>query len=229
MGAGPATGRQQRQAQAQACGPRDHDRGQLERRMANHEAPERIAEADGLQMPGHHPGHHPVEGDGQHRTDPRQQAAGVRPQANTDVVEDVVAMNAWTEGLRLASYRFFKYKKTEAEEWQKGLPEAVHMLVHKTERASLQRVIAAAELHAAATIMTRDLVNEPAVHVTPTVLSDTARTIGKQAGVTVKVFGERDIKRLGMGALLAVSAGSDQEAQFIHLKYTPKNKTKKPH
>ncbi len=142
-------------------------------------------------------------------------------------LEEAEAMNACVEGMRLASYRFLKYKKTDAEEWKKGLPETVNFIVSDTQQAAMRRVIATAELHAAATITARDLINEPAVHVTPKALSDVAREIGKQSGVTVKILGERDMKRLGMGALLAVSAGSDQEAQFIHLKYVPKKKTNK--
>ncbi len=134
---------------------------------------------------------------------------------------------AITEGMQLASYRFYKYKKVEQKKWLESLPQMITFFGDAKNQAASKKGITLGQVTAEATITARDLINEPAVHVTPTVLSDTARKIGKQPGVAVKIFGEREMKRLGMGALLSVSAGSEQEAQFIHLKYTPKNKTKK--
>jgi leucyl aminopeptidase len=134
---------------------------------------------------------------------------------------------AITEGMQLASYRFYKYKKVEQKKWLESLPQTMTLVVDAKNQTAVKKGIVQGELTAQATITARDLINEPAVHVTPKALSDVARRIGKQSGVTVKIFGERDMKRLGMGALLAVAAGSDQEAQFIHLKYIPKKKTNK--
>lgn len=69
---------------------------------------------------------------------------------------------------------------------------------------------------------TRDLVNTPADRVHPQFLAAEAVAIAKKGGAKfkVKVLGEKEAKKLGMGGLLAVGQGSDREVQFIVLEYS---------
>lgn len=71
---------------------------------------------------------------------------------------------------------------------------------------------------------TREWVDTPAGHLTPKILADNATALAKKAGLKCTVFGESEIKKMGMNGLAGVSAGSDQDAQFVVLEY----KTKKP-
>jgi leucyl aminopeptidase len=80
---------------------------------------------------------------------------------------------------------------------------------------------------AAAVSQARDLVNEPAGHLTPAQLAHEARSIARKHKLGIKVMGAAECQRLGMGMFLAVGQGSDQEVQFIHLTYKPSGKPKK--
>ncbi len=58
--------------------------------------------------------------------------------------------------------------------------------------------------------LARDLGNRPPNVCTPTHLAETARALAKRfKNLEVKVLGEPDMRRLGMGALLAVTQGAD--------------------
>jgi leucyl aminopeptidase len=57
--------------------------------------------------------------------------------------------------------------------------------------------------------------------VNPRYLADEARKLGEELGIKVTILDRAAIKKDGMGALLAVSAGSDEEPRFIAMEYTP--------
>ena len=66
----------------------------------------------------------------------------------------------------------------------------------------------------------RQLGNLPANICTPTYLANQAKALAKgQRKVTTSVLTEADMKKLKMGSLLSVSAGSDQPAKLIVIKY----------
>lgn len=77
---------------------------------------------------------------------------------------------------------------------------------------------------------TRQLGNLPANICTPSYLSGQARALGRgQAKLSVKILKEKDMRELGMGSLLSVSAGSVEEANLIVMEYKGAAKTVKPH
>ena len=68
--------------------------------------------------------------------------------------------------------------------------------------------------------LARDLGNRPANVCTPTHLAETARALAKRfKKLEVKVLSEPDMRRLGMGALLAVTQGADEPARVIVIHY----------
>ncbi len=70
------------------------------------------------------------------------------------------------------------------------------------------------------TDLARDLGNRPPNVCTPTHLASAARDVAKRsARMTVKVLGEPEMRRLGMGALLAVAQGADEPPRLIVLEY----------
>lgn len=73
----------------------------------------------------------------------------------------------------------------------------------------------------------RELGNLPANVCTPTYLSDAAQQMASER-MTVTVLDEKQMKKLGMGALLSVSAGSDQPAKLIVMEYQGGAKTERP-
>ena len=69
-----------------------------------------------------------------------------------------------------------------------------------------------------AVVFTRDLVSEPANVVHPESFADSARKLDS-LGLEIDVLGEKEMKRLGMNALLAVGQGSEQESQLVVLQW----------
>jgi leucyl aminopeptidase len=68
--------------------------------------------------------------------------------------------------------------------------------------------------------LSRDLANLPPNIATPTYIGAQAAKIGKQwSSVKVKLFGEREIKALKMGAFLAVTQGSAEPPRLIVAEY----------
>jgi leucyl aminopeptidase len=72
-----------------------------------------------------------------------------------------------------------------------------------------------------ATNFARELGFQPSNVMTPTELALRARTMANREGLDFEELGEDEMKRRGMGALLAVSRGSQEPARLIVLRYEP--------
>jgi leucyl aminopeptidase len=81
---------------------------------------------------------------------------------------------------------------------------------------------------AAGVLTAREWGNRPANHATPTLLAQTAKALARQPRIVCKVLGLSEVKRLGMGAFMAVAQGSDQPLQFIELRYNGASKKQAP-
>jgi leucyl aminopeptidase len=68
---------------------------------------------------------------------------------------------------------------------------------------------------------TRDLVNEPSNHMTPTILAERAKKMAKEVGLKCETYGAEKIKELKMGAFWGVAQGSDEPPALIVLQYEP--------
>ena len=75
---------------------------------------------------------------------------------------------------------------------------------------------------------TRILSNTPGGDMTPQKLAEAAMKAGKESGFSVKVLGEEEIKKLGMGGVLGVSKGSVERPRFIVMEYLKGKKSEKP-
>ena len=71
----------------------------------------------------------------------------------------------------------------------------------------------------AAMSLTRDLVNEPAVTMTPTHFVERARDVAHTAGLDIRVWGPDDIAEQRLGGLAAIASGSRQPAYLIRLEH----------
>lgn len=77
---------------------------------------------------------------------------------------------------------------------------------------------------------TRELGNLPGNICTPSYLAALATTMARSSEkLTTKVLNEKQMEKLGMGSLLSVSHGSDQEAKFIIMEYKNGPAKSKPH
>lgn len=119
-------------------------------------------------------------------------------------------------GIRLRNYRFGKYQTKENPDKPKPLT-AVTLVTAKTAEAKRvdQRLAAVADgVHFA-----RDLVNEPPNALYPEEFGARMKELTK-LGVKVEVLDVAAMKKLGMGAILAVGGGSVRPPRLLVLQYS---------
>ncbi len=117
-------------------------------------------------------------------------------------------------GALLASQRFMKLRTRP----QPHDPKPVRQLSIVAKGASAQRLLGRLAGLAAAVGTTRTLVNEPANLLGPEDFARRARALTR-LGVKVEVLEEPALRRLGMGALLAVGAGSERRPRVLVLRW----------
>ncbi|HEY3645940.1 MAG TPA: leucyl aminopeptidase, partial [Gammaproteobacteria bacterium] len=82
---------------------------------------------------------------------------------------------------------------------------------------------------AAGVALARTLGNLPPNVCTPSYLAAEAARLAKGSKLKVKVLDQAEMKKLGMGALLAVARGSRQAPKLIIMEYNGAGKDQKPH
>src|SRR3546814_221502 len=86
------------------------------------------------------------------------------------------------------------------------------------DAAAARRLFQKLEKIAEGVFLTRNLVSEPANVLFPKSFAAEARKLEK-LGVKVTVLGEKEMKKLGMGALLGVAQGSATEPQLLVMRW----------
>ena len=122
---------------------------------------------------------------------------------------------AVTEGLLLATYSFTSYKS------KPNVRPLTSVVLTSRGGRIVAAGVARGHLVAEAVALNRDLVNEPAMTLTPTHFAELASTIGAASGIDVEVWDENDIVRERLGGLHGVSLGSDQPPRFVKMTYNP--------
>ncbi|ABQ30416.1 MULTISPECIES: leucyl aminopeptidase [Acidiphilium] len=118
-------------------------------------------------------------------------------------------------GARLRSYRFDRYRTRQKEEQK---PKLANLAVLASDTAATRTAFAPLAALAAGVELTRDLVSEPANILTPAEMADRAKTL-KSLGVKVEVMDQRDLEKLGFGALLGVARGSVNEPRVVVMQW----------
>ena len=98
--------------------------------------------------------------------------------------------------------------------------DAFHV-VAATNGAELDKAFERGRILAESQNFTRDLVNEPANRLTPTILADRARAMAAESGLECEVLDQDRMRQLGMGSLLGVSQGSAEPPALIIIRYKP--------
>jgi len=145
-----------------------------------------------------------------------------------DVLENKEVGQAVVEGVELGGYAFSKYLSGQEKIKQFKVIKNVDVFTNKEETAEVNRGIKFGKEFAKATILARDLVNEPAAHATPQALLEKAREIGRESKgqILVEHYDRKECEIRGMGAFLGVAQGSVHEPVFIHLVYQPVENSK---
>jgi leucyl aminopeptidase len=121
-------------------------------------------------------------------------------------------------GLRLRHYRFDKYKSRKPRNGENGEIETLSVTLHVEDKAAVDKAIADRMATVAGTLIARDLVNEPA-----NVLGTLEFTVEAEKladlGVTVETLDEKQMRKLGMNSLLAVSQGSARPPRLVVMQW----------
>jgi leucyl aminopeptidase len=118
-------------------------------------------------------------------------------------------------GARLGAYRFDRYRTTEKAE-KKPSAKVVRFATDSPSAAS--KAWKKLSTLADAIVLARDLVSEPANILYP---EEFARRVKKLSalGLEVEILGEKEMRKLGMGALLGVGQGSVRESQLVVIQW----------
>lgn len=134
------------------------------------------------------------------------------------------------EGALLADYRFVKFRKEDTEQGEKKKITVFTIVTPDSVAArGAERGIAEGILEAEATIVARNLVNEPSLHMSPAALKSEAEEIvkGSRGNIKMKVYDASALKKMGAGGILAVAMGSDHPPHLVHLIWKPARAKKK--
>jgi len=121
-------------------------------------------------------------------------------------------------GLQLGNYRFALMGKQD-----KAHAIEIYLSGEYWQAPSIARMHSLAE----GVCLARDLVNLPASHLRPDNFADALSPLAK-AGVEIEELKEKELKQLGMGALLAVGGGSVRKPRLVVLRYRGENAPEQP-
>jgi len=127
------------------------------------------------------------------------------------------AVQAVTEGALLGVYSFRRHITKEAEYGE--IKELTIVEPDETKLPLLEQACYEGRVLAEATNLARDMVNEPANHMTPSHMAEIAAKLAESYRLELSVLEQEQMQELGMGALLGVSQGSQQPPKLIVLHY----------
>ncbi|MEM4638101.1 MAG: leucyl aminopeptidase [Candidatus Woesearchaeota archaeon] len=124
-----------------------------------------------------------------------------------------------SEGLILSDYVFDKYKSNK----EKRVEIIANLQLNDKEE--FMKGFYQGKIIAESTNYAKDLVNEPSVILSPEYIEKEALKL-KNSNTSVKVLNRKDIEKLGLNLILAVSSGSDKPAKLIIIQYNGAGKEK---
>jgi leucyl aminopeptidase len=121
------------------------------------------------------------------------------------------------EGTAQGGWQFTELKKQPDD--PKPEVDAVEIFVNADDKDEAEAGRRIGDAIAAGYLFTRNLQMQPGNVCTPTYLAEQARKLAEKHKFGVTILDLAQIKKEGMGALLAVAQGSAQEPRFIVLEY----------
>jgi leucyl aminopeptidase len=130
-------------------------------------------------------------------------------------------------GVLLRTYSFDRYKTRNDDDDNGGAPKSRKYTFYCANPAAAKKAFADAEAVADGVMLARDLVNEPANVLGPVELAAKAKELDK-LGVKVEILTEKEMKKLGMGALLGVAQGSVRPPRIAIMEWKGGKAKEKP-
>ena len=121
------------------------------------------------------------------------------------------------EGAAQGGWQFTELKK-QPEDPKPDL-ESVELVIDAGDKTAAEAGRRIGDAIAAGYLFTRNLQMQPGNVCTPSYLAEEARKLAAAHGFKATILDKAQIKKEGMGALLAVAQGSAEDARFIVLEY----------
>lgn len=135
-----------------------------------------------------------------------------------DITTEDVASIAM-EGIVMGHYKMDHYRTSE------NIPaiylEEVKFISH-AEDVVIRAALEVGEIYGQAVNEARRLVNLPGNILTAPLLADYAKGIAATYDFEIEILTKTELEELGMGAILAVNKGSQEEPRLITMKYQPR-------
>ncbi|MCO5159714.1 MAG: leucyl aminopeptidase [Mesorhizobium sp.] len=138
---------------------------------------------------------------------------------------DAAALADMALGALLRTYRFDRYK-TKKDDGDEE-PKRTRITVVTRRAAAAKAAFGASEAVASGVSIARDLVNEPANLLGPVEMAAKCKEL-EALGVKVEILAEKEMKKLGMGALLGVAQGSPRGARLVVMQWNGGKAKDKP-
>ncbi|HEX8091213.1 MAG TPA: leucyl aminopeptidase [Blastocatellia bacterium] len=135
-----------------------------------------------------------------------------------DSVSDEMSVRAIVEGAVIGQMNGGLYQ-SDSESAREI--ETLHLVSESAEAPDIEKAATVGQWMAEGANFARVLGYAPGNVMTPTEMASQSRDMAAREGLGFEVLGEDEMKELGMGALLAVSRGSQEPAQLIVLSYNP--------
>ncbi|MFA6024450.1 MAG: leucyl aminopeptidase family protein [Candidatus Gracilibacteria bacterium] len=129
----------------------------------------------------------------------------------------------FANGAALGVYEFKKYKTEDKKAVE--LKE-VHLV--SSVNANTKKIIKRAEIFMRVSEETRDLINTCAGNQNPQDIADEAVRVAKKYKMSVTVFDDKKLQKMGCGALYAVGQGAKVGSRLVILEHRYKSKAKQP-
>ena len=145
------------------------------------------------------------------------------------MLPDTASASALCEAVLFADYWFTEHSAMQKREQKaRSLTTVTLFAASAGEASRAKAIVVLAEKVMEGVTLTREMVNQPASHMAPSVLVQHAKKIAKTSPqISLTVMNRVQAAKKKFSAFLAVARGSKEEPYVIHLKYIPKKKPKK--
>ena len=133
------------------------------------------------------------------------------------------AAEAVVEGALLGLYRYTEHK-TDAD--KKKIEAMTIVTLEKARADAIRDVVHRASVVSTMTNFARDLVNAPSNMKTPRQFAERIQQASKEAGAKLTIYDEKQLDKMGFGALLGVAKGSVEPPRLVTLEYSGGGKEK---
>lgn len=151
------------------------------------------------------------------KTSKKENVSNINFKNINDVFSEGNEIEALVEGLILGNYNFNKYKSDNKE----SKLNTISLNIPKYFSENIEN----GKILAEATIIARDLTNEPANVIYPETLANKVVELGMRYGFETEIYDKKKIEELKMESFLSVSKGSEKEPKFIVMRYNGNTET----